>query len=103
MNRIKKDDQVVVIAGKSKGATGKVQQIKGDRVIVAGVNMVKRHTKGNPMTGDAGGIIEKEASIHVSNVMLVEDDVRVKVGFRVEEKDGKSVKIRYSKKSNAEI
>ncbi len=103
MNKIKKNDQVMVIAGKSKGATGAVLRVKGERVVIQDVNMVKKHVKPNPMTGEPGGIVEKEASIHISNVMLVEGDSRVKVGFKVEEKDGKSVKIRYSKKSNAEI
>lgn len=103
MNKIKKNDQVVVIAGKNKGATGSVQQVKGERVVVSGVNLIKKHVKPNPMTGEAGGIVEKEASIHISNVMLVEGDARVKVGFKVEEKDGKTVRTRYSKKSNAEI
>ncbi len=104
MNRIKKDDQVVVIAGKSKGATGQVQKVLGDRVIVSGVNMIKKHVKANPMTGEAGGIVEKEAAIHISNVMLVDaDGARVKVGFKTEEKDGKAVKVRFNKKTNAEI
>lgn len=103
MNKIRKNDQVMVIAGKNKGATGAVLQVKGERVLVSGVNLIKKHVKPNPMTGEPGGIVEKEASIHVSNVMLMEGDSRVKVGFKVEEKDGKAVKVRYSKKSNAEI
>ena len=70
MNRIKKGDQVVVITGKDKGKKGDVLRVLGDRVVVSNINMVKRHTKANPQAGQAGGIIEREASIHVSNVML---------------------------------
>ena len=70
MNRIKKGDQVIVIAGKDKGKKGDVVGIAGDRVVVANINMIKRHTKPNPQVGQAGGVIEREASIHISNVML---------------------------------
>lgn len=69
MNRIKKGDQVVVIAGKDKGRQGEVLRVAGDRVFVSNVNVVKRHTKPNPQIGQAGGVIEREASIHISNVM----------------------------------
>lgn len=73
--KIKRDDTVVVIAGREKGKTGKVIRINTDtnRVTVEGVNMVKRHQKQRAM-GTPGGIIEKEASLHVSNVMLVNPD-----------------------------
>lgn len=70
MNRIKKGDQVVVITGKDKGKKGDVLRVLGDRVVVSNINMVKRHTRANPQAGQPGGIIEREASIHVSNVML---------------------------------
>ncbi len=71
MRKIKKGDDVVVIAGKDKGKRGTVLSVgEDDRVVVQNVNMVKRHTKGNPMRGTPGGIIEKEASLHVSNVAL---------------------------------
>ncbi len=69
MNRIKKGDQVVVIAGKDKGKRGDVVRVDGDRVFVSNVNVVKRHTKPNPQAGVAGGVVEREASIHISNVM----------------------------------
>ena len=69
-NRIKKGDQVVVNTGKDKGKQGEVVRVDGDRVIVANVNIVKRHTKPNPQVGQAGGVVEREASIHISNVML---------------------------------
>ena len=70
MNRIKKGDQVVVIAGKDKGKRGDVVSVAGDKVIVSNVNLVKRHTKPNPQANQPGGVIEREAAIHVSNVML---------------------------------
>ena len=69
INRIKKGDQVIVVAGKDKGKRGDVVRVDGDRVIVSNVNIVKRHTKPNPQAGQPGGIIEREAPIHVSNVM----------------------------------
>ncbi|MER3546144.1 MAG: 50S ribosomal protein L24 [Rhodanobacteraceae bacterium] len=70
MNRIKKGDHVVVITGKSKGQRGEVTRVTGDRVFVQNVNLVKRHTKPNPQINQPGGIVEREASIHISNVML---------------------------------
>jgi large subunit ribosomal protein L24 len=70
MNRIKKGDQVVVIAGKSKGQRGEVTRVAGDRVFVQNINLVKRHTKPNPQINQPGGIVEREAPIHISNVML---------------------------------
>ena len=71
MNRIKKGDQVVVTTGnkKIKGQTGEVLRVEGERVYVSNLNLVKRATKPNPQAGQAGGIIEREASIHISNVM----------------------------------
>ncbi|MFD0725527.1 50S ribosomal protein L24 [Lysobacter brunescens] len=70
MNRIKKGDRVLVIAGKDKGKQGDVVNVAGDRVFVSNINIVKRHTKPNPQAGQPGGVIEREASIHISNVML---------------------------------
>ena len=71
MNRIKKGDQVVVTTGnkKIKGQTGEVLRVDGERVFVSNLNLVKRATKPNPQAGQAGGLIEREASIHISNVM----------------------------------
>jgi large subunit ribosomal protein L24 len=84
---IKKGDTVKVIAGKDKGAEGKVIRVlrEDDRVVVEGVNLVKRHTKVQDQGGRAGttgGIVTTEAPIHVSNVMLLEDGQTVRVGFR---------------------
>ena len=61
MNRIRKGDQVIVIAGKNKGQKGEVLKVDGDRVVVANVNLVKRHTKPNPQANNPGGIVEREA------------------------------------------
>ena len=68
-NRIKKGDTVVVIAGKDKGKQGEVVRVAGDKVVVSNINIVKRHTKPNPQAGQPGGVIEREAPIHISNVM----------------------------------
>jgi large subunit ribosomal protein L24 len=70
MNRIRKGDQVLVITGKNKGQRGDVLRVADDRVFVSNVNLVKRHTKPNPQANQAGGIVEREASIHLSNVQL---------------------------------
>ena len=70
MNRIKKGDQVIVITGKDKGKKGDVVRVAGERVFVSNINVVKRHTKPNPQAGQPGGVVEREASIHISNVML---------------------------------
>ena len=85
MNRIRKGDQVIVIAGKNKGQRGDVLRVEGDRVFVSNVNLVKRHTKPNPQAGQAGGIVEREASIHISNVQLFNPATNKgeRVGFKV--------------------
>lgn len=71
MNKIKKGDEVIVIAGASKGRRGTVLNIEDDeRVLVEGVNVVKKHTKGNPNEGIQGGIVEQERPVHMSNVMV---------------------------------
>ena len=73
MNRIKKGDQVVVTTGnkKIKGQTGEVLRVDGERVYVSNLNLVKRATKPNPQAGQPGGLVEREASIHISNVRLL--------------------------------
>ena len=71
MRRIKKGDEVIVIAGRDKGKRGNVLRVlENDRLIVENINIIKRHTRANPQAGVSGGIVEKEASIHASNVML---------------------------------
>ena len=73
MNRIRKGDQVIVTTGnkKIKGQTGEVLRVDGERVYVSNLNLVKRATKPNPQAGQPGGMVEREASIHISNVMLL--------------------------------
>ena len=95
--KIKSGDTVRVIAGDHKGSEGKILQIikDKDRAIVEGVNMVSKHTKPSAQSPQ-GGIVKKEASLHISNVMLVEDGVAVRVGYNV---DG-DTKTRVSKKTN---
>jgi large subunit ribosomal protein L24 len=94
-NRLKKDDKVVVITGKDQGTVGRILKMipEEDRLIVEGVNRVKRHTRPTPKN-QTGGIIEKEAPIHVSNVMLAdpkdEAPTRIRMGT---DKDGKKVRI----------
>ncbi len=100
MRKIKKGDEVVIIAGKDKGRRGSILRVLADdRLVVAGVNLVKRHTKANPMRGAAGGIVEKEAPLHASNVMLFNPATQKgdRVGIRVLE-DGR--KVRYFKSNN---
>lgn len=70
MNKIRKGDEVVVTTGRDKGRRGTVVKMLGDRVVVEGINMVKRHTKPNPQRNVQGGIVEKETSIDLSNVAL---------------------------------
>ena len=72
MLKIKSDDEVIILAGKDKGKRGKVRKVLDNgKLLVSGVNMVKKHTKANPQMGVAGGIVENEAPIHRSNVMLM--------------------------------
>jgi large subunit ribosomal protein L24 len=103
--KIKKGDDVIVIAGKDKGATGKViaADPKRERVVVEGVNMVKRHTKETnqgPRGAKEGGIVTKEGAIHVSKVALVEDGKPTRIGYRIED-DG--TKVRISRRSGKDI
>jgi len=102
MKRLRKGDQVVVISGKDKGRQGTVVKVMADdQVLVESINMVKKHTKPNPMQGVEGGIVDKEMPMHVSNVMLFNPVTNKgdRVGFKVLE-DGR--KVRYFK-SNGEV
>ena len=94
MNRIRKGDQVVVIAGKDKGKKGDVIRVAGDKIVVSNINVIKRHTKPNPQAGQAGGVIEREAPIHISNVMLFNPATGKgeRVGFKVLE-DGRKLRV----------
>jgi large subunit ribosomal protein L24 len=94
MNRIRKGDRVVVIAGKDKGKQGEVVRVLGDKVVVSNINVVKRHTKPNPQAGQAGGVIEREAPIHASNVMLFNpaSGKGERIAFKVLE-DGRKLRV----------
>ena len=94
MKRIKKGDHVFISSGKDKGKTGDVTHVSGDRVIVSNVNIVKCHIKPNPQADQPGGIIEREASLHISNVMPY--DLSLKRGGRIGIKvleDGRKVRV----------
>ena len=94
MNRIRKGDQVIIIAGADKGKKGEVVRVAGDKVVVQNINIIKRHTKANPQANQPGGVIEREAPIHISNVMLLNTVTGKgeRVGFKVLE-DGRKVRV----------
>ncbi|MBT8148886.1 MAG: 50S ribosomal protein L24 [Pseudomonadales bacterium] len=99
MKKIKSEDEVIVIAGKDKGKRGKVRALVGDnKVLVSGVNMMKRHTKPNPQAGVAGGIVEKEAPLQISNIAIFNPATNKadRVGIR---KDGDK-NVRFFKSNN---
>jgi len=102
--RLKKNDLVVVVTGKDRGRQGKVLRVlpAKDRVIVERVNMIKRHTRPNPQKNIAGGISEREAPLHISNVMLVDPDrnTRTRIGRR---RDADGNPERFAKKSGAAL
>jgi large subunit ribosomal protein L24 len=105
MQKLKRDDEVIVVAGRDKGKRGKITRILGNgRVVVGGINLVKRHTKPqanpNPNMGKQGGIIEKEAGIAISNVAIFNPKSAKadKVGIRIET-DGTKIRIFKSDKS----
>ena len=100
MKKIKRDDEVIVITGKDRNKRGKVVRVlTNGKVIVSGINMVKRHTRPNPMAGTAGGIVEKEAPIQASNVAIYnsQTDKSDRVGFLIKE-DGSKVRVYKSTK-----
>ncbi len=92
MRKIKRDDEVIVIAGRDKGKRGKVTRVLADgRLIVSGINMIKKHQKPNPQMGVPGGIVEKEASIQASNVAIYNPATQKadRVGFKILENGDK--------------
>jgi large subunit ribosomal protein L24 len=102
MQKIKKDDVVIVITGKDKGRSGKViKMLPNNRVLVEGINLLKKHVKPNPNKNEQGGIIEREGGIHISNVAIFNSLTKKadRVGFKIL-KDGKKVRCF---KSNDEI
>lgn len=94
MNRIRKGDQVIVTAGADKGKKGEVLRVLGEKLVVQNVRIIKRHTKANPQAQQPGGIIEREAPIHASNVALFNpaSGKAERVGFKVLE-DGRKVRV----------
>ncbi len=102
MSKIKKGDDVIVTTGRDAGKRGRVSRVlTNDKVLVEGINMVKRHTRPNPYLGTPGGIVEKETPLHVSNIALYNPGTEKadRVGFKVLE-DGSKVRIF---KSNGEV
>lgn len=100
--RIKKNDVVKVITGRDKGKTGRVIEVNREtgRLIVEGVNLVKRHTKANPSRQIKGGIAERESTIHSSNVMiLTSGGIPTRIGFKVDSIGGKTRRVRVARKT----
>lgn len=92
MQRLKHEDEVIVIAGKDKGKRGTISRLVGsNKVIIAGVNMVKRHTKPNVNLGQPGGIVEKEAALHISNIAIFNPQTNAadRVGIQVSDDGAK--------------
>ena len=99
MRKIQKDDEIVVIAGRDKGKRGAVlRMVSTERVLVSGINIVKKHTRANPQTNDPGGIVDVEAPIAISNIALLnpETDKADRVGIRLEN----GQRVRYFKSTN---
>lgn len=106
MLKIKRNDEVVVLTGRDKGKRGEVREVRPDgRLVVGGIQLVKKHKKPNPMANERGGIIEREAPIQASNVAIwnVETGQADRIGFRVEERNGKRVKVRFYKKTGKAV
>lgn len=103
---LRKNDLVKVISGRDKGKTGRIIEIDRmrGRLVVEGVMLIKRHVRANPQKGVKGGIAEKEASIHISNVMLVTaDGVATRVGKKVETVGDKTRRVRVARKTGEVI
>lgn len=102
MNRIKEGDDIIVLAGKDKGRRGTVAKVMEDAVIVDGINMVKKHVKGNPQAGDPGGIQEKESPVHISNIGIFnpKKNKADRIGYRVTDAGKKE---RYFKSDNTAV
>jgi len=94
MRKIKKNDDVIIIAGKDKGSRGSVLNVLDDKVLVSGINKVKKHQKPNPVKGVAGGIVEIEKPIHISNVAIYNATTKKadRVGVKSLE-DGRKVRV----------
>lgn len=101
--RIRRDDEVVLLAGKDRGRTGRVMRLvpATNKVVVEGCNMIKRHQRPRPGTNDAGGIIEREAPVHLSNVALLDPTDNRPTRIRFEEQGG--VRVRVSVRSGERV
>ena len=102
MKRIKKNDEIIVIAGRDKGRRGKVLEVRDQTVIVENINMIKKTVRPDPNIGEAGGIKEREAPLHISNIMVFNPSTNKggRIGFRLSD-DGK--KLRYFKSDNSTV
>jgi large subunit ribosomal protein L24 len=108
MNKIRKGDQVIVLTGRDKGKRGAVlQRVDDERILVEGVNVVKKHVKPNPMKGTTGGVVDKTLSIHQSNVAIFNAATakadRVGIKLLVDPKTNKTTRVRVFKSSGDEI
>jgi len=102
---IRKGDQVEVISGKDRGKRGKVLRIDGQRAIVEGAGMIRKHMKANPQKGIQGGILEREAPIHISNLLPIDPQTgkATRVGYKILDTDGVKRKVRVARRSGAEL
>ena len=105
MSKIVKGDHVVVISGRDKGKQGQVISLLGDKVVVEGVNLVKRHQKPNPMRNVEGGVVVKNMPIHISNVALYNKETQKadRVGIKLIDDNGKVRRVRVFKSNGAEL
>ena len=108
MNKIRKGDQVIIMTGRDKGKRGAVlQRVDEERILVEGVNVVKKHVKPNPMKGTTGGVVDKTLSIHQSNVAIFNAATgkadRVGIKLLADPKTNKTTRVRVFKSSGAEI
>lgn len=105
MSKIIKGDHVVVISGRDKGKQGQVTRLLGDKVVVEGVNLVKRHQKPNPMRNVEGGVVIKNMPIHISNVAIYNKETHKadRVGVKLIDDDGKVRRVRVFKSNGAEL
>lgn len=105
MSKIIKGDHVVVISGRDKGKQGQVTRLLGDKVVVEGVNLVKRHQKPNPMRNVEGGVVIKNMPIHISNVAIYNKETQKadRVGVKLINDDGKVRRVRVFKSNGAEL
>ncbi|AZR59025.1 MULTISPECIES: 50S ribosomal protein L24 [Eikenella] len=105
MSKIVKGDHVVVISGRDKGKQGQVTRLLGDKVVVEGVNLVKRHQKPNPMRNVEGGVVVKNMPIHISNVAIYNKETQKadRVGIKLIDDNGKVRRVRVFKSNGAEL